>query len=147
MLFKTKRDSSFVVFFLFAFLLLTGIAIFSIITKNDYTVIWPFSGVLLTLALLFYSILKTTYFVLEEEELICKSLFFKKTIPYSEIRKVEKQVGLFAGIKFSTGWKGLIVHYYKYDELLISPEREDEFIKEIQKRKSIEKHVCSNTKI
>ena len=111
MRFKTKKDSSFVLFFLFAFLLYSGIVIFSIITENDYTVIWPFSGVLLILALLFYSILKTTYFVLEKEELICKSLFFKKTIPYSEIRKVEKQVGIYAGIKFSTAWKGLIVHY------------------------------------
>ena len=147
MRFKTKKDSSFVLFFLFAFLLYSGIVIFSIITENDYTVIWPFSGVLLILALLFYSILKTTYFVLEKEELICKSLFFKKTIPYSEIRKVEKQVGIYAGIKFSTAWKGLIVHYNKYDELLISPEQEDEFIKQIQKRKSIEKHVGSNMTI
>ena len=85
--------------------------------------------------------------MLEKEELICKSLFFTKTIPYSEIRKVEKQVGFYAGIKFSTAWKGLIVHYNKYDELLISPEQEDEFIKQIQKRKSIEKHVCSNMTI
>jgi hypothetical protein len=34
----------------------------------------------------------------------------------------------------STAWKGIVVHYNKYDELLVSPEREEEFIQEIQHR-------------
>jgi hypothetical protein len=90
--------------------------------------------VLFLLAILFYSLLKTTYFVLDKENLICKSLIFKKTIPYSTIKKVEKQKGLYAGIKFSTAWKGLIVYYNKYDELLISPEKEELFIDLIYSR-------------
>lgn len=86
------------------------------------------------LAVLFYSIIKTTNFILTKDELICKSLFFKKVIPYQTIRKVEKQTGIYAGIKFSTAWKGLIVHYNKFDEVLISPEKESEFIREITSR-------------
>lgn len=128
MRFETKRDKTFLVIFLFVFVLYSGIASYSIIAENDYSVIWPFSGVLLFLALLFYLIIKTTYFVFEENQLVCRSLFFKRNISYSDIRKVEKQKGLYAGLKMSTAWKGLVVHYNKYDELLISPEREDEFI-------------------
>jgi hypothetical protein len=134
MRFETKRDKTFVFIFLFVFLLYSGIAIFSIITENDFSVLRPFSGVLLFLALLFYLILKTTYFVLKENYLICKTLFFKKVIPYSSIRKIEKQKGIYAGVKFSTAWKGLIVHYNQFDELLISPEREDDFIAELESR-------------
>jgi hypothetical protein len=113
-----------------------GIAVFSIITENDYSVIWPFSFVLFVLIILFYLIIKTTYFVFEENQLVCRSLFFKRSIPYLAIRKIEKQKGLYAGLKFSTAWKGLIVHYNKYDELLISPEREEEFVIELELRLS-----------
>lgn len=134
MRFETKRDKTFPIIFLFVFVLYTGIACFSIITENDYSVILPFSGVLLFLALLFYLILKTTYFILDESYLICRTLFLKKTISYASINKVQKQQGIYAEIKFSTAWKGLVIHYNKYDELLISPEREEEFMKELESR-------------
>lgn len=134
MLFKTKKDNTFLVVFLFVFLLYSGITIFSLLYENDYSIIWIFSLVLTLLAVLFYSIIKTTNFILNKDELICKSLFFKKVIPYQTIRKVEKQTGIYAGIKFSTAWKGLIVHYNKYDDILISPEKEEEFIEALNSR-------------
>ena len=58
-------------------------------------------------------------------------LFFKKQIPIQTIRKIERANGLYVGWKMNTSWKCLIVHYNKYDELLISPEKESEFIREI----------------
>jgi hypothetical protein len=61
-------------------------------------------------------------------------LIFTKKIPYSSIRKVEKQQGIYAGIKFSTAWKGLVVHYNKYDELLISPDNEEIFLEKINEQ-------------
>jgi hypothetical protein len=134
MRFETKRDNTLLIIFLFVFVLYTGIAMFSIIKEKNYSVIWPFSLILILLILLFYFILKTTYFVFEEYQLVCRSLFFKRSITYSSIRKIAKHKGLYAGLKFSTAWNGLVVHYNKYDELLISPEREEEFIKEIEKR-------------
>jgi hypothetical protein len=134
MRFETKRDNTFLFIFLFVLILYSAIALYSIVVENDCSVIWPFSGVLLFLALLFYLILKTTYFVFEENYLVCKTLFFKKVISYKSISKIEKQKGLYAGVKFSTAWKGLVVFYNKYDELLISPEKEEEFVQEIQKR-------------
>jgi uncharacterized membrane protein YdbT with pleckstrin-like domain len=134
MRFNTKRDFSFLIIFLFVFSLYSGIALYSILIENDYTVLIPFSLILVFLAMSFLSILNTTYFILDHDKLICKCLFFKREIPYSNIRKVEKQTGIYAGIKFSTAWRGLVVYYNKYDDLLISPEKELEFMHEIQKK-------------
>jgi hypothetical protein len=134
MLFKAKKDYTLFFVFLFVFILYMVISIFSIVYENDFSVIWAFSGVLTFLALLFISIYKTTYFRLEDEILFCRSLFFTKRVPYSSIRKVEKQKGIYAGIKFSTAWKGLVVHYNKYDEILISPENEELFIEKLNER-------------
>ena len=134
MLFRAKKDYTFLIVFLFVLLLYSGISLFTIIYEDDCSVIWVFLIVLTFLALLFISIYKTTYFRLDQHNLFCKSLIFKKEIPYSSIKKVEKQQGIYAGIKFSTAWKGIIVHYNKYDELLISPENEEIFIAKIQER-------------
>ena len=134
MLFRAKKDYTFLIVFLFVLLLYSGISLFTIIYEDDYSVIWVFLIILTFLALLFISIYKTTYFRLDQHNLFCKSLIFKKEIPYSSIKKVEKQQGIYVGIKFSTAWKGIIVHYNKYDELLISPENEEIFIVKIQER-------------
>ena len=134
MLFRAKKDYTFLIVFLFVLLLYSGISLFTIIYEDDYSVIWVFLIVLTFLALLFISIYKTTYFRLDKHNLFCKSLIFKKEIPYSAIKKVEKQQGIYAGVKFSTAWKGIIVHYNKYDELLISPENEEIFIAKIHER-------------
>jgi hypothetical protein len=134
MLFRAKKDYTFLIVFLFVLLLYSGISLFTIIYEDDCSVIWVFLIVLTFLALLFISIYKTTYFRLEDEKLFCKSLVFKKEILYSSIRKVEKQQGIYAGIKFSTAWKGLVIHYNKYDELLISPENEEIFIEKLNER-------------
>jgi energy-coupling factor transporter transmembrane protein EcfT len=134
MLFRAKKDYTFLIVFLFVLLLYSGISLFTIIYEDDYSVIWVFLIVLTFLALLFISIYKTTYFRLEDEILFCRSLFFTKRVPYSSIRKVEKQKGIYAGIKFSTAWKGLVVHYNKYDEILISPENEELFIEKLNER-------------
>jgi len=134
MLFRAKKDYTFLIVFLFVLLLYSGISLFTIIYEDDCSVIWVFLIVLTLLALLFISIYKTTYFRLDQHNLFCKSLIFKKEIPYSSIKKVEKQQGIYAGVKFSTAWKGIIVHYNKYDELLISPENEEIFIVKIQER-------------
>ena len=134
MLFKTKKDYTFLLVFLFVFLLYTCISIFIIIYENDYSVIGAFIVILTLLAGLLISIYKTTFFRLDENYLFCKSLIFTKKIPYSSIRKVEKQQGIYAGIKFSTAWKGLVVHYNKYDELLISPDNEEIFLEKINEQ-------------
>ncbi len=134
MRFETKRDYTFPLIFLFVVLVYAGIATYTVIVENDFTVIWAFSGILTLLGVFFYAIVKTTYFVFEAEQLVCHSFFFKRKIPYSTIRKIEKQKGLYAGLKMSTAMKGLVIYYNQFDDLLISPERENDFIIELEKR-------------
>ena len=63
--------------------------------------------------------------------------FFKKRIQIQSIRKFEKSNGFYAGIKMSTAWRCLIMHYGTYEELLISPENEELFIAEVERRKAL----------
>ncbi|MBM3451720.1 MAG: hypothetical protein FJX84_01110 [Bacteroidetes bacterium] len=139
MLFNTKKDFTLIFVFLFIFILLSSISLFSILFENDKSLLWPFFGLVSFIALLFISILKTTYFRLDEDVLFCKSLIFTKKIFYSSIRKVEKQKGIYAGLKFSTAWRGLVIHYNKFDELLISPEDEEIFIEKLNERIELRK--------
>jgi hypothetical protein len=50
----------------------------------------------------------------------------------NEIAKIEHQKGLYAGLKINTAWKGLVVSYGKWDEILISPADEAGFIAAIK---------------
>jgi hypothetical protein len=71
----------------------------------------------------------TTHFTFESDHLLCKYSFWKHKIPFATIKKIERQESvLYGGWKMSTAAKGLILHYNSYDELLISPENEEEFI-------------------
>jgi hypothetical protein len=60
---------------------------------------------------------------------------FKKRIAYSSLRSIEPANGFYAGWKMSTAWKCLVIHYNKYDELLISPENETLFIEYFNAKK------------
>ncbi len=135
MRFNTKRDSSLLIMFLLLSLLLVGITLYEYYYRENQSILGFLFFSFTFLALFFLIILKTTYFVLTDDELICHHLFFRKTIHFSSIRKVEKHKGLYAGLKMSTaGKEALIIHYNKFDEILISPEDDDKFIVAINKR-------------
>lgn len=134
MVFKSKKDYTFPIVFALVFLLYSIISFFEILSTKDYSILLVFGGVLLFMAVLFYTIQRTTYFELADNELICHTFFFKKRIPYSAIRKVEKQKGLYAGIKFSTSIFGLVVHYNKFDDIFITPDNEVAFIESLNQR-------------
>lgn len=78
---------------------------------------------------------KSTKYTFLDDHLLCQSSGFKKRIPYNSLRKIEPANGLYAGWKMSTAWKCLVVHYNKYDELLISPENEADFIRMFYEKK------------
>jgi hypothetical protein len=78
----------------------------------------------------------TTHYTFEEDKLVCKSGFFRKSINYDAIRKIESGTQFYAGWKMSLALKGIIIHYNRYDDILISPENEAQFIQELIKRNS-----------
>ncbi len=75
------------------------------------------------------SILKTSYTITDTQELLLRMSFFRKRLPVGEITKITRgNYVVFAGWKFALSTKGMILHYGKYDEVLISPEKEQDFI-------------------
>jgi hypothetical protein len=107
--------------------------------EKDFTPMFMLGSVWLLLGLFFYFIVKSTYYTfVDDETLVCQTMcFFKKTIPISSIRRFEKSNGLYAGWKMSTSWNCLVMHYNKHEELLISPENEELFMAEVERRKAL----------
>jgi hypothetical protein len=107
--------------------------------EKDLSPIYMLGSVWFLLGVLFYCIVKSTYYTfIDDETLVCQTMYlFKKTMPISAIRRFEKSNGFYAGLKMSTAYKCLIMHYNTYDELLISPENEELFIAEVERRKAL----------
>ena len=133
MVFKTKVDLFYKLVVLFV-LLLFSFVFYSINFKKDLFGFYFILGIEILILSFFIGSAFLTKFIITSTDLICVTLFWKKIIPLNSFRKVEKQTGLFAGWKISTAYKGVIIHYNKYDELLISPDREQIFISEINNR-------------
>jgi hypothetical protein len=133
MVFKTRVDLFYKLVVAFIFVLFSFI-LYSIDLKKDTFGFCITLGIQILIMLFFIGSALTTKFTISSSELICETFYWKKRIPITSIRKVEKQIGLFAGWKISTSFKGVIVTYNKYDELLISPENELVFISEINNR-------------
>lgn len=133
MIFKTRVDLFYKLVVVFLFIIFVFILL-NIDYKKDVIVFYFTSITSLLILLFFLGSALTTKFVLSDSDLHCKTLIWKKTIPLETIRKVEKQDNLFSGWKISTAFKGIIIHYNKFDELLISPEKEAVFIEEILDR-------------
>ncbi|MBM3161549.1 MAG: hypothetical protein FJX84_07125 [Bacteroidetes bacterium] len=134
MVFKPKKDWFFPVVLLFVGVIYSAVAVFIFIEQEDHSSIYGLGLVFFLLMLLFLVIQKTTsYRIDSENKLICKMLFLKKIISISEIKSIEDSNGLYVGWKMNTSWKCLVVKYNKYDELLISPSEESEFIQALLK--------------
>jgi hypothetical protein len=133
MIFKTKVDLFYKLVVAFVFVLFS-IVLYSIDFEEDVFGFY-FTLILQILILLFLiASALTTKFTLSSTELICETFYWKKRIQLDTIRKMEKQTSLFAGWKISTAYKGVIITYNKYDELLISPENEEKFLLEVTNR-------------
>jgi len=130
--FESKRDWTFP--FVWGLLSIIYSSVGIVITSNggNYSelivlaVVWALQGTF------FYLFLRTTFYTIDEEYLVCHIFGFKKRIRVSEIRRIEPQKGLYAGFKINTAWKGLVVSYGKWDEILISPAQEQLFIETIK---------------
>ena len=128
MLFKTKVDWFYksIILFLLAVFIVGEVSIYH--NENTFEAVM-FGLIFLLIIIFLIAAIFTTHFTFESDHLLCKFSLWKKKIPYATIKKIERQESvLYGGWKMSTSAKGLIVHYNSYDELLISPENEDEFI-------------------
>ncbi len=128
MLFKTKVDWFYksIILFLIAVFIVGEVSIYH--NENTFEAVM-FGLIFLLIIIFLIAAIFTTHFTFESDHLLCKYSFWKHKIPYATIKKIERQESvLYGGWKMSTAAKGLIIHYNSYDELLISPENEEEFI-------------------
>jgi len=102
--------------------------------KNNWSDCFIFLTVLVLQQLLFLGVFRSTHYTFEPETLLCRSLIFKRRIPYASIRKIEQHTSLYAGLKMSASFRGIIIHYNTYDELFISPAESDRFIALLKER-------------
>jgi hypothetical protein len=136
MVFKAKTDGFRWAVVGFVFAVYTGVGLLIYFTEGDTTSFDGLGVIWLVLSVFIVWILpKTTRYTFLEDHLLCQSMGFKKRIPYNALRKVEPANGFYAGWKMSTAWKCLIIHYNKYDELLISPQNEEMFIQYFNAKK------------
>lgn len=98
--------------------------------KSPYAPFFVLLLMLLLSGVMILFFLKTDY-TFTESALKCRSWIFKKELPYASIRKIERGTSFYAGWKLASAQKGLVLHYNKFDDLYISPEKEEEFIKQL----------------
>jgi hypothetical protein len=128
MRFKTKVDWFYksIILFLLAVFIVGEVSIYQ--NENTFEAV-IFGLVFLLIIIFLIAAIFTTHFTFESDHLLCKYSFWKHKIPFATIKKIERQESvLYGGWKMSTAIKGLVITYNRYDELLISPENEDEFI-------------------
>ena len=121
----------------FVFLIYLGVGFLMYLPNGDVSAFYGLAIIWLFLALFLLWILpKITHYTFLDDHLLCQSVCIKKRIYYETFKKIEPSNGLSAGWKMSTAWKCLVLHYNKYDELLISPAKEEEFIKMFDEKKA-----------
>jgi len=132
--FESKKDLTFPIVWGLIFFIYTAVGVGIVYTNNDYSALYSLACVWLGIGFLFVILLKTTYYTINDEHLVCHIFGFKKKVLINEIKKIEPQKGLYAGVKINTAWKGLIIYYGKWNEILISPAQEQQFIETIKAR-------------
>ena len=125
--FESKRDLTFPLVWGFVFIIYSIIGITILYHGGSISDLYVLIAVFLGLGVLFFAIIITTYYTIGSEMLTCHMLGFKKRIKIQEIRKIESQKGMYAGLKMNTAWKGIVIGYGKWDEILISPAEPEKF--------------------
>ncbi len=132
MKFKSRKD---ILFQLLGFSIIgffIGIVLFRIFSNGieNYNFIWTDIFMLVVASFLIWLGLGTNY-ELTKTELKYKSGPIKGKIEIDKIHEIIKGKTLWSGLKPATARNGLIVKYEKYNEIYISPETNNSFIKKI----------------
>lgn len=130
MIFKSRIDWTYKLSLSLIFLVGIIGAIGIYFDKKQQTLIpsLSFFGFMFVLNLLMYVLAKKTDYTFTEDSLKCRSWIFKKNIRYKEIIKIEPGTVFYAGWKLATARNGIIITYKDYNDVYISPERQEEFM-------------------
>lgn len=91
------------------------------------------SGFLLFLFSILYA---TTYYKIENEQVIISMFFYITKINISEIRRIKHSNSLIKTNLYKPGfhYKGIEIEYNKYDDIFISPKNNELFINQLLQR-------------
>ncbi len=132
MIFKSRKDSLFLILifgFSALFLVIIFFRIFSS-EKIDYDFLWIDTLILFITFLLLWLNFDTKY-ELTHSELKYTSGPIRGKIKIEKIQEIIKGKNLWSGLKPATARNGLIIKYDQYNEIYISPDTNDIFIKKI----------------
>ncbi len=116
-------------------ILLLLILTIPVLFEDTYIAFLVISSIHLFLILFLIWTYKATFYTIENTDLNWKSGPFKGKIDITKINKIEYHKGIIV----PTIWKpalshiGLIITYNKYDDIYISPEKQQEFIATLQR--------------
>lgn len=130
MVFKSRIDWTYKLSLSLIFLLgiIGAIGIYFDQKQTTFIPSLSFFSFMFVLNLLMYVLAKKTDYTFTEDSLMCRSWIFKKNIKYNEIIKIEPATAFYAGWKLATARNGIIITYKDYNDVYISPERQEEFI-------------------
>ena len=124
MKYKSKHSLVLVAIFDIILLGLIGIAI---LDSN-----WFLFIITIVTAFFIIHLFKTTYYTITDDALIVKSGFlYNISIPISSITKIEKTSSLLSAP--ATSFKRIEVFYGKFDSVIVSPEKQTEFIEHLKR--------------
>lgn len=123
----------------FTMILLWSIVVFMIVMlgytfKRGELPIVPFIILALATALIIWVLLDTRY-VIKNNFLLYRSGPFRGRIDIAKIQKIKRHSGMFVpvSIKPALDTKGFIISFNNMDDVFVSPQHSDIFLKEIQK--------------
>lgn len=137
MKFKSRKDLLFSVIILGFSGYLISLLYSSLTSKPLETIVYVTMIVMLgVLALLLWSYFGTYYTLSKDNGLTYRSGLFSGTIKIERITEIIKGKTMWVGLKPATSRNGLIIKYDKYNEIYISPNTNESFVKKILELKS-----------
>ena len=128
MRFNSRKDSYFIVFMGATLLFCVGCLFQMLLQPMDKGEIFALVVLVLTIILLVWIWLDTGY-TITPNKVTYKSGPFKGSISVDRIQKIAIGKTLWAGLRPATAMKGLVIYYNKYDEIYLSPDSNERFIK------------------
>jgi hypothetical protein len=130
---KYKSDFSKINFFipLFPAVLVSLIAFLS--GDSIEMVLAPIGILILLLSVLITVTFFTTYYEIQENLLVVSMFFYKTKIKISEIKTIKYSNSIMKTNFYKPGFhhRGIEIVYHKYDDIFISPNNRDQFIKQL----------------
>lgn len=93
---------------------------------------WALLPMIVPILLLTGTLFRTDYRI-KGDKLFYRTGFFRGSVAILTIRKIERNQTLWAGYKAAAATRGLVIHYNQFDDLYVTPQREDDFLTSLKR--------------